>query len=269
MGGALNFGVPITESDIINFGGRYEHTTLHLFDGSPAAYIDFVRQFGFVTNTYIATIGWSRDTRDSVLFPTRGLSKAPSASSDCLSAPAVLQGQLPRCNGSAPIALASSVLMLRSDLGYGGGIADKTLPFFKASMVVASVRCAAMRRPPLGPQRHRRESHRRPSARSSATRNCFFRCRARSREINRCVFRYSRMQARSTMPDSARARIFPVFGRNRLGLLVRPVGPLKFSYGVPINKKVGDKIQHFQFQVEQYSRSLETPSSADGHWRRG
>jgi outer membrane protein insertion porin family len=28
-----------------------------------------------------------------------------------------------------------------------------------------------------------------------------------------------------------------------------PVGPLKFSYGVPINKKVSDKVQHFQFQV--------------------
>jgi outer membrane protein insertion porin family len=28
-----------------------------------------------------------------------------------------------------------------------------------------------------------------------------------------------------------------------------PIGPLKFSYGVPLNKKEGDKIQHFQFQV--------------------
>jgi outer membrane protein insertion porin family len=28
-----------------------------------------------------------------------------------------------------------------------------------------------------------------------------------------------------------------------------PVGPLKFSYGVPLNKKPGDRVQHFQFQV--------------------
>ena len=28
-----------------------------------------------------------------------------------------------------------------------------------------------------------------------------------------------------------------------------PIGPLKFSYGVPINKKPGDRIQKFQFQV--------------------
>jgi outer membrane protein insertion porin family len=28
-----------------------------------------------------------------------------------------------------------------------------------------------------------------------------------------------------------------------------PVGPLKFSYGFPLNEKPGDKIQRFQFQV--------------------
>jgi outer membrane protein insertion porin family len=28
-----------------------------------------------------------------------------------------------------------------------------------------------------------------------------------------------------------------------------PVGPLKFSYGVPLNEKTGDRIQRFQFQV--------------------
>ncbi|HEY8622309.1 MAG TPA: outer membrane protein assembly factor BamA, partial [Casimicrobiaceae bacterium] len=39
FGGALNFGVPITETDVINFGGRYEHTTLHLLANSPPAYV--------------------------------------------------------------------------------------------------------------------------------------------------------------------------------------------------------------------------------------
>jgi outer membrane protein insertion porin family len=28
-----------------------------------------------------------------------------------------------------------------------------------------------------------------------------------------------------------------------------PVGPLKFSYAIPLNTKDGDKIQRFQFQV--------------------
>src|ERR1700676_336074 len=29
-GAAIGFGVPVTETDVINFGGRFEHTTLHL-----------------------------------------------------------------------------------------------------------------------------------------------------------------------------------------------------------------------------------------------
>jgi outer membrane protein insertion porin family len=28
-----------------------------------------------------------------------------------------------------------------------------------------------------------------------------------------------------------------------------PVGPLKFSYAIPLNEKEGDRIQKFQFQV--------------------
>src|SRR6266478_6244103 len=56
-GAAINFGVPVTETDTINFGGRFEHTKLTLFSNSPPLYVDFVRQFGDVTNTFILTAG--------------------------------------------------------------------------------------------------------------------------------------------------------------------------------------------------------------------
>ena len=38
LGAALGFGVPITETDTINFGGRFEHTNITLFDDSPPVY---------------------------------------------------------------------------------------------------------------------------------------------------------------------------------------------------------------------------------------
>jgi outer membrane protein insertion porin family len=72
LGAALGYGVPITESDTINFGGRFEHTNITLFSDSPQVYVDFVNQFGSSSNAYIATVGWSRDTRDDILYPTRG-----------------------------------------------------------------------------------------------------------------------------------------------------------------------------------------------------
>src|SRR4029079_1946805 len=72
LGAALGFGVPITESDTINFGARYEHTKITLFSNSPPVYQQFVQEFGTASNAYILTAGWSRDTRDDILYPTRG-----------------------------------------------------------------------------------------------------------------------------------------------------------------------------------------------------
>src|SRR5262252_1045441 len=72
-GAAVAWGVPITETDTVNIGFRFEHTHLSLAPGSPLIYVDFVQEFGSTTNSYIVSAGWSRDTRDSVLFPSRGL----------------------------------------------------------------------------------------------------------------------------------------------------------------------------------------------------
>ena len=45
-GGAVQFGVPISETDIVNVGLRYEHTHLSLVADSPPAYILYVAEFG-------------------------------------------------------------------------------------------------------------------------------------------------------------------------------------------------------------------------------
>jgi len=247
LGGALGFGVPITETDTINIGGRYEHTTLHLFDNSPPVYLDFVRQFGFVTNTYILTTGWSRDTRDSTLFPTKGLLQSaygelglPFGSLQYYKTNYLIQWFTPMPLGS--------VLMLRGDFGYGGGLRDKTLPFFKAYYGggVGSVR--GYETSSLGPQ--------------DAQGNSI----GGRRKIVSNVELFFPLPGTKPGDQSTRLSVFADAGqiydsgfqpelesfRFSVGVGLAwnsPVGPLKFSYGVPINKKVGDKVQHFQFQV--------------------
>jgi len=72
LGGALGFGVPVSEIDTINFGFRVEHTNLSLFANSPPVYYQFVQDFGYSTNSYILSAGWSRDTRNDILYPTFG-----------------------------------------------------------------------------------------------------------------------------------------------------------------------------------------------------
>src|SRR5438874_6581012 len=53
LGGAVGFGVPVTETDSVVLALRYEHTNLSLVDSSPPIYVDFVTKFGSSTNSYI------------------------------------------------------------------------------------------------------------------------------------------------------------------------------------------------------------------------
>jgi outer membrane protein insertion porin family len=246
-GAAVNFGVPVTETDVVNFGARYEHTTLNLFADSPPIYLDFARQFGLVTNSYILTTGWARDTRDSVQFPTRGLLQTAYGEIG------VPLGDLQYYKTNyliqwfAPLPF-SSVLMLRSDLGYGGGLNNKTLPFFKAYYGggVGSVR--GYETASLGPQDLQGNTI---GGRSKVVANA---------EV------FFPLPGTKAGDQSTRLSVFADAGQIRdagfqpqlesfrysvgVGLAWNsPVGPLKFSYGIPINPKPTDKIQHFQFQV--------------------
>src|SRR3546814_312947 len=53
-------------------GGRFERNNIDLHDNPPPAYQDFVDDYGDSTNALIFNLGWSKDTRDSALSPTRG-----------------------------------------------------------------------------------------------------------------------------------------------------------------------------------------------------
>ena len=68
----LNFGVPITEFDRIYAGVSLERNTIGLYSNSPAAYREYVRNYGDTTTAAILNTGWAKDTRDSALAPTKG-----------------------------------------------------------------------------------------------------------------------------------------------------------------------------------------------------
>src|SRR5690606_7513988 len=73
LGGGLNFGVPISEYDRVFAGVSFEHNEIsHFKDSAPQAYRDFVDEYGEKTNSVIFNLGWSKDTRDSAIAPTRG-----------------------------------------------------------------------------------------------------------------------------------------------------------------------------------------------------
>ena len=244
LGGAIGFGVPVSEIDTINYGFRIEHTQLKLFDNSPPIYYQFVQDFGYVTNSYIVSGGWSRDTRNDILYPTFG--RLQSALIEVgLPIGDLAYYKLQYINQSFWPVYGDFVLMLRADVGYGDGYKQKPLPFFKAFYAggVGSVRGY--------------------SAGSLGPRDIYGNTLGGKRKIigNAEVFypilKGDRSVRISGFFDAGQIYVNgfqPEFENFRFSTGVglawnSPIGPLKFSYAVPIHSIPADKIQKFQFQV--------------------
>jgi outer membrane protein insertion porin family len=247
FGGAVGFGVPVTETDSVIVAFRYEHTNLSLASNSPPIYVDFVTKFGSSTNSYIVSTGWARDTRDSILFPSRGLLQS-----------ALVEWGTPLGDLSyykmnyliqwfTPLP-ANLVWMLRGDVGYGGGLGNKPLPFFKAYYAggVGSVR--GYDTASLGPQDRQGNTI---GGRRKIIGNAelFFPlpgAKASDQSVRLSVF----ADAGQIYDNGSQPQLESFRYSAGVGVAWNsPVGPLKFSYGYPLNKKIGDRVQHFQFQV--------------------
>jgi len=251
-GAALGFGVPITETDTINFGGRYENTKITLFDNTPPVYRAFVAEFGETTNAYILTAGWSRDTRDDILYPSSG--RLQSVLLETGIPPGDLSYYKLQYVHSVywPI-YGSFVLMARADLGYGNGFSGKDLPFFKAFFAggVNSVR--GYETASLGP-RDVFGNALGGTRKIVGNLELFYPILKGDKAVRASVFADAGQIAGLTTSGSGIEAIQSQNESFRFSAGVglawsSPIGPLKFSYAIPLNAKEGDREQRFQFQA--------------------
>jgi outer membrane protein insertion porin family len=221
-----------------------EHTKLSLFDNSPPVYYQFVQDFGYSTNSYIASGGWSRDTRNDILYPTFG--RLQSALVEVgLPFGDLSYYKLQYVNQSFWPVYGDFVLMLRADLGYGDGYGGKPLPFFKALYAggVGSVR--GYEAGSLGPRDIYGNSL---GGKRKIVGNAelFYPILKGDRSVRiSAFFDLGQIYVNGFQPE------FESFRYSAgLGLAWNsPIGPLKFSYAQPISSIPADKIQKFQFQV--------------------
>jgi outer membrane protein insertion porin family len=68
----INFGIPLNEFDQLRFDADVKHTTLRDTDFSSIEIQDFVAQEGDSFLTFAPSIGWTHDTLNRALFPTKG-----------------------------------------------------------------------------------------------------------------------------------------------------------------------------------------------------
>jgi outer membrane protein insertion porin family len=70
--GGVNFGVPITDTDRINFTLDAESTEIKLGQGVSAQLAAFVLEYGNDYLNFPLGVSWVRDSRDRAIFPTTG-----------------------------------------------------------------------------------------------------------------------------------------------------------------------------------------------------
>jgi outer membrane protein insertion porin family len=69
QGLGVSFGVPVAEIDTVYVGVAYDQTSVSSGTGLPTAYSSYV---GNKTSSVPLTVGWARDSRDSLLAPNKG-----------------------------------------------------------------------------------------------------------------------------------------------------------------------------------------------------
>ena len=241
------WGFPIAEDDYLNLGLSYDHTTLQLDVNSPVRYQDYVTRFGATGDTLLATVGWQKDGRDSLLVTTKGVYRR-----------AVLELSLP--GSTATYARATyqhqhffpltrkMTLALNGEVGLAKSYGNKDLPFFKNFYAggIGSVR--GFDSSSLGP-------------RDVATNEALG---GDTRLIGNAelLFPVPGMGQDKSMRLSVFADAGNVWGydtkfstgslRYSAGVALAwnsPMGPLKFSFANPFNKKPEDKVQRLQFQM--------------------
>jgi outer membrane protein insertion porin family len=249
----LKFGVPYTEVDRVFFGTGLEIFDIYVTQNTPLPYQTYVQSWGqtipsrLQTYNIPITVGWARDGRDSALIPSKGSLQRLSGE---VGTPLgnLLFYQLNAQYQQYHSFSKGNILSFNGEIGYGEGYGNKPYPITKNYFVggIGSVRGYAPGS--LGPKYF------------NTTTGTFLPTGGQSKIVTNVEYTFP-------VPGSGVDKTLRLFtfadGGNAfqdINLVLRysygvglswisPLGPLKFSYGIPINAQPTDNIQRLQFQV--------------------
>jgi outer membrane protein insertion porin family len=246
-GGGVRFGVPVTEDDTINFGLAYDRTTLKVDSTSLQRYQDYVTEFGDTNSTVLGSAGWARDTVDSRIYPTRGYIQRIGGET------ALPGGSLRYYKLSYqqqrffPLS-RKLTLAFNGEFGYASGYGNHELPFFKNFYAGGMVSVRGYEPSSLGPVDASTEQRLGGNRRLILNGELLFPMPGvgQDKSVRLGAF----IDGGQVWGADENFDLSTL--RYSAGLSLAwssPVGPLKFSFGQPLNKKEGDKLQRLQFQM--------------------
>ena len=135
-GFGMNFGIPLSEYDTLSFGATIDLTELKLQADSPVGYKNYcssVASAGSLncdTDSLAFWAGWQTDSRDNMIFPTKGYKVSLNAD---VTAPVFdMQYYKISASGEQYLPVTEKITTrIKGGLGYGASYGDEIFPFFK------------------------------------------------------------------------------------------------------------------------------------------
>jgi outer membrane protein insertion porin family len=245
----LRFGVPVTETDTVFVGANAEQTQIKEGVGVPlpTPWKDYAAKFGSTSTALPLTLGWARDGRDSALVPSKGTYQR-------LNADLSLAGDVRyfRSNYQYQQYFPLSkkyTLAVNADLGWGQGLNGQEYPLFKNFYVGGLGSVRGFEQSTLGPK----STDVTPiylGGPKKVVLNAELMMPFPGAGNDKTLRLYGFTDVGSAFADKQKLSFDELRASAGIGLSwISPMGPLRFSYAMPIRKQTNDKIQRLQFQI--------------------
>ncbi len=243
----ISFGIPFAEIDTVFVSAAVEQTKINTGANIPNAYSTYISEFGATSQSIPLSVGWARDSRDSLLAPNKG--------------------RLVRLNGEVGVGDTryyrnnaqfqeffplgkKYTFAVNAELGYGEGMSGKNYPVFKNYYAGGLGSVRGFQQGSLGPKDYGcTTSVWCPVGGSKKVLlNSEFYVPFPGVGNDKTLRLYSFVDVGNVFDDNIELdELRSSFG---LGLSwISPVGPLRFAMAKPIRKFEGDRMQSFQFQI--------------------
>jgi len=244
-GASIRFGVPFSELDTVFFGIGIERTQIKGDVALPQNYFNYREIFGKSSTTVPLTIGWARDGRDSALVPNEGSYQRLN-----LEAGIFGDARYMRANAQyqqyVPLGRRFTI-GFNAEAGWGKGLGGKPYPIFKNFYGGGLGTVRGFDQGSLGPV-DVIGAYIGGNRRLNAQTQLYLPVPGTGNDRTLRWFAY--VDAGNVWGENQKVTAGSIRASAGLGLSwVSPVGPLQISYGKPIRKQPGDRIQPLQFQI--------------------
>jgi outer membrane protein insertion porin family len=244
-GASVRFGVPFSEYDTVFFGAGVESTEITGATALPNNFFLYREQFGNRSFSVPLTVGWSRDSRDSAVSPTAG-----RLTSLNLEASLIGDARYARVNAQLQQFLplpGRFTYGFNGQIGVGLGLGDRPYPIFKNFYGGGLGTVRGFDQGTLGPV-DVTGSYIGGNKRLNIQNQLYIPVPGAGQDRTFRMFGF--VDVGNVWGDGQKVTFDSLRASAGLGVSwVSPVGPLQLSYGQPIRKEAGDRIQRLQFQI--------------------